>query len=131
MTRWNEKRLIDAGYEINNCQIKDVDLSMADHAVLTLNMSIEGAGWGCVYGGYSLAHGFLGADYDFFDGSSEGMESIVRIMDTVGVSSFNDMKGKYIRVATKGWGEYVKIIGNVIDDHWFDIESFFADKKEK
>lgn len=32
----------------------------------------------------------------------------MRIMDVVGVSRLEDMKGKYIRVATKGWGSTVK-----------------------
>ena len=32
--------------------------------------------------------------------------------------------------ATKGWGDSVKIIGNIIKDKWFDAETFFADKKE-
>ena len=45
-------------------------------------------------------------------------------------SKFNNMVGKYVRVATKGWGEPVKIIDNVINDKWFDTESFFNDKQE-
>ena len=54
----------------------------------------------------------------------------MRIMDTVGVEKFQDLKGKYVRVATKGWGDSVKIIGNIIKDKWFDVETFFADNKE-
>ena len=54
----------------------------------------------------------------------------MRIMDTVGVEKFQDLKGKYIRVAAKGWGNSVKIIGNIINDKWFDTETFFADKEE-
>ena len=70
------------------------------------------------------------ADDDFFDGSAAGMEYLIRIMDTVGVEKFQDLKGKYVRVANKGWGSSVKIIGNSIKDKWFDSETFFADKKE-
>ena len=54
----------------------------------------------------------------------------MRIMDVVGVSCFTDMKGKYIRVATKGWGDPIRIIGNILDDKWFDIESFFKDEQK-
>ena len=54
----------------------------------------------------------------------------MRIMDTVGVERFQDLKGKYVRVATKGLGSSVKIIGNIIKDKWFDAETFFADKEE-
>lgn len=37
-------------------------------------------------------------------------------MNTVGVERFNDMQGKYVRVATKSWGDTVKIVGNIIKD---------------
>lgn len=53
----------------------------------------------------------------------------MRIMDVVGVSRLEDMKGKYIRVATKGWGSTVKIIGNIINNRWFDYDSFFKEKE--
>ena len=35
------------------------------------------------------------------------------------------MKGKYIRIAHKGFGSSVKIIGNIIKDKWFDYGTFF------
>lgn len=124
----NESTLRKDGYDINNAEIKDVDLSMADHGVLTFRMALNGDGWGVVYGGYVLGHGYLGAKE--FDGSAKGLESIMRIMDVVGVERFNDMQGKYIRVATKGWGSSVKIIGNLIKDKWFDIDDFFKEGKD-
>ena len=41
------------------------------------------------------------------------------------------LKGKYVRVATKGWVNPIKIIGNLIEDRWFDYESFYRDKEDK
>ena len=130
MKKYTQEQLIESGYRIKNALIKSVDLSMADHGCLTLAMTLEGGGWGVVYGGYCLGKGYLGADDDFFDGSAAGMEYLIRIMDTVGVEKFQDLKGKYVRVALKGWGNSVKIIGNIIHDKWFDAETFFTDKKE-
>ena len=130
MKKYTQEQLTESGYRIENALIKNVDLSMADHGCLTLAMTLEGGGWGIVYGGYCLGKGYLGADDDFFDGSAAGMEYLIRIMDTVGVEKFQDLKGKYVRVATKGWGSSVKIIGNIIKDKWFDAETFFEDKKE-
>lgn len=130
MKKYTQEQLTEAGYSIENALITNVDLNMADHGCLTLAMTLEGSGWGVVYGGYCLGKGYLGADDDFFDGSAAGMEYLIRIMDTVGVEKFQDLKGKYVRVATKGWGNSVKIIGNIINDKWFDAETFFADKKE-
>lgn len=130
MKKYTQEQLTEAGYSIENALITNVDLSMADHGCLTLVMTLEGSGWGVVYGGYCLGKGYLGADDDFFDGSAAGMEYLIRIMDTVGVEKFQDLKGKYVRVANKGWGSSVKIIGNIIKDKWFDAETFFADKEE-
>lgn len=130
MKNYNYYQLTESGYKIENALITNVDLSMADHGCFTLAMTLDGGGWGVVYGGYSLGSGYLGADDDYFNGSAAGMEYLMRIMDTVGVERFQDLKGKYVRVATKGGGGPVKIIGNIIKDQWFDAETFFADKKE-
>ena len=130
MKKYTQEQLTELGYTIENALIKSVDLSMAAHGCLTLAMTLKGACWGAVYGGYCLGKGYLGADDDFFEGSAAGMEYIIRIMDTVGAERFQDLKGKYVRVAIKGLSGPVKIIGNVLKDQWFDAETFFADKKE-
>lgn len=127
MKNYTYDQLTELGYTIENALIEKVDLSMADHGCLTLAMTLQGGGWGVVYGGYCLGKGYLGAEE--FSGSAAGIESIMRIMDVVGVERFQNLKGKYVRVATKGWGGLVKIIGNIISDKWFDIETFFADKE--
>ena len=111
MKKYTQEQLTASGYIIKNALITNVDLSMADHGCLTLAMTLEGGSWGVVYG-------------------AAGMEYLMRIMDTVGVEKFQELKGKYVRVATKGWGSSVKIIGNIINDKWFDAETFFTDKKE-
>lgn len=128
MKKWSEEELISAGYKIKNAKVIHVDLSMEDHGVICLDMTLEGNGWGVVFGGVVLGQGYVGAKE--FNGSADGMEYIMRIMDTLNSSKFNDMVGKHVRVATKGWGDPVKIIGNIIDDKWFDTESFFNDKQK-
>jgi hypothetical protein len=127
MKNYTYDKLTELGYKIENALITKVDLSMADHGCLTLAITLDGDGWGVVYGGYCLGHGYLGADD--FSGSASGLESIMRIMDVVGVERFQDLKGKYVRIATKGWGDPVKIIGNILKDKWFDIETFFPDQE--
>lgn len=117
--------LINNGYRIENAQIKSVDLSN-DGGIFSLAMALEGNGWGVVYGGR-----VIGKSYDDEISCSEnGIEYILRIMDIVGVSRFNDMNGKYVRVAFKGWGDSVEIIGNIIENKWFDQKAFFDNKKE-
>lgn len=129
MKKWTQDDLIAEGYKIENARIKFVDLSMADHGVLTLRIGLDGGAWGCTYGCYAIGKGYLGASE--FTGYGDGLESVMRIMDVVGVSKFNDMVGKYVRVATIGLSAPIKIIGNVIEDRWFDITSFFEDKENE
>lgn len=129
MIEYTEDKLREQGYKIENAKITSVDLSMADHGCLTLGMGLDGGSWGCVYGGCSLGNGYVGAKE--FKGSAAGMEYLMRIMDTMESETLNDLVGRYVRVATKGWGESVKIIGNILSDKWFDSESFFKDKEKE
>lgn len=131
MKKWTTKELKENGYEIENAKITSVDLSMADYDCLCLRMVLEGRCWGTTYGGYSLGHGSLDCKDDFFDGSAKGMESIIRIMAVVGCYRFNEMKGKIIRVAVKSQSDPIKIIGNVIEDKWFDAETFYKEAEDE
>lgn len=126
MKHWTEKALVDSGYTIENAQITNVSLNMNNYGSLCLDLTLEWKGRGCVYGGYVLGKGYVGADDDFFSGSAKGCEAIMRIMDTVEESELLKVKGKYIRVAHKGLGSSVKIIGNIIKDKWFDYGTFFV-----
>ena len=116
--------LQNIGYKIENAKIQSVDLSMADHGVLMLELELHGNGWSCVFGQFVLGKGYLGAKE--FSGNKKSTEFLMRVMDIVGVDRFNQMVGKYVRVAIKGWGSPIKIIGNLIEDRWFDAGEFFS-----
>ena len=110
--------------EIKNVKITNVSLTMADHGCLTFYLTLEGDGWGINYGGYCIGFGFLGSD-SFTAENGSGLVAMMKIMDTVGVEKWEDLKGKYIRIVDEGWGSSVKKIGNIIEDKWFDIDEFF------
>lgn len=132
MKKYTTETLLNEGYNLENALIKNVSLTSGDYCSLTLEIELQGAGWGCVYGGYCLGKIYPDSyDKDTYEGSAAGMEAIMRIMDVVGISRLEDMNGKYVRVATKGWGDTVKIIGNIVKNRWFDYKSFYADKKEE
>ena len=44
MKKWTEKLLEESGYKIENAQIENVRLTMADHGVLTSDLALNGHG---------------------------------------------------------------------------------------
>lgn len=92
MKKWTKEQLEAEGYKIWNAEIKNVSLSMEDHACLVSYLSLDGHGPCCCYGGYVLGKGYVGAKN--FKGYASGIEAIMRIMDTVGCSKYEDMKEK-------------------------------------
>lgn len=115
--------------EILNAKITSVSLSMADHGCLTFWVTLTGGGWGVSVGGYVIGKGYLGSDS--FEGCASGIEAIMRIMDTVGVEKWEDLKGQYVRVKSEGWGSTIHTIGNVLEDKWFDVDMFFKEKRNE
>ena len=106
-----------------NAKITNVSLTMADHGCLTFYITLDGGGVGCNFGGYSIGTGYLGAKD--FSSNKYGLEAIMRIMDTVGVEKWEDLKGQYVRVVDPGLGRSVNKIGHITKNKWFDIKEFF------
>lgn len=111
--------------EILNAKITNTSISMEDHGCLTFYITVEGAGWGVSIGGYCNGHGYLGAKE--FDSDGSFGVALMKIMDTVGVKKWEDLKGQYIRVESNGWGGTVHKIGNIIKEKWFDLREFFRE----
>jgi len=111
-----------------NAKIIETKLTMEDHGCLTFWIFIEMSHGCCGIGGYCIGKGFVGAED--FTGSEIGLEAMMRIMDTVGVSSWEKLPGNYIRVRHGGLGSSVTEIGNIIEDKWFNIDSFFKEKQK-
>jgi len=111
--------------EIKNAIITNTKLC-EDHRCLTAQIVIEGSGWGCAFGGYCLDHWFSEVgEY----ASTGGYGAIIELMKTVGVESWEALKGQYVRVEIEG-NRVVKI-GNVLSDQWYSFETYFEKTKEK
>ena len=106
-----------------NAKITDVSLGIDDHCCLTFSIVLKGSGWGTCFGGYNLAF-FNGTS---FKGSEKGLEALTRIMDVVGVSKWEDIKGHYLRV--KQEDRLVVGIGNIIKDKSFEPRDFFKENE--
>lgn len=112
--------------EIHNAKITDTTITMGDHGCLIFRIILETDAFSVSYGGYCIGNGFLGSD-TFTAENGSGLVAIMRIMDVVGVESWEDLKGKYVRFVDDAWGSPVRKIGNIIEDKWFDIDKFFKE----
>ena len=124
------RRIVKWLKKIVNAKITDVTISMADHDCLTFDIRLDGGSWGVSVGGYCIGKGYLGAK-EFSAENGGGLVAMMRIMDTVGVERWEDLKGKYCRVKDNGWGSTITTIGNIIEDKWFDLGEFFRTYNEK
>lgn len=111
--------------DIRNMRIESVSLTMADHGVLTFYVHLTTCSLCAGYGGYVIGKGCLGADN--FEGSAKGLEAMMRIMDVVGVDTWEDLPNKYIRAIIPKFNEPITVIGNIMEDKWFDIKQFFEE----
>ena len=108
---------------IENAKITDVSLTFADHGYLTFYLTVEGNGWGVEVGGYCIGKGHLNAKE--FTATDKGLVAMMKIMDAIGVNTWEELKGKYCRVEINGIGESVHKIGNIIRDKWVDLKEEF------
>jgi hypothetical protein len=99
--------------EIKNAVIEGTMLGYEDHGILTCMLHLNYGGSGQGFGGYALD------SYDGNDriGTAYGMEFVRRILKTVGVEKWEDLKRKHVRVKAE-WGK-VHSIGHIIEDIWF------------
>ena len=109
--------------EIKNAKITGTMLGREDHGIMTFMIEIEFGGCCCGIGGYAL---------DWYDNNlnqrvfaAKGLEAISNIMQVVGVSQWEDLPGKYIRIKDNGWGKAIDEIGNLMDEKWFNLREFF------
>ncbi len=108
--------------EIHNAQIKSTMLGYEDHGILTAMLDVEWAGGGIGFGGYRLDSP-KGDDTELQGVSIDYIKEIMRV---VGVSRWEDLQGKYIRIETEGWGGRALAIGNLMSDEWFRPKEWFA-----
>ena len=114
--------------KILNAKIESVSLCFQnDILTFYIGLKIQG-GAGCCFGGYALD------EYDETERRrlpiSLGLECLEEIMKTVGVSSWENLRDKYLRIVDRGLGESIAVLGNIMEDKWFNIEEFFRTAKK-
>lgn len=115
--------------EIKNAKIDYVKLYIEDHDILTFSIGLDLGSGCCALGGYALDQSFrVNVNDNRWDyerkSSPAGLDCMRKIMEIVGVRSWEDLKGKYVRYEDNGWGSRITKIGNIIKDDWIDIDDF-------
>lgn len=108
--------------ETINARIKSTMIGYEDHGIMTAYLMLEYDGCGQGFGGYGLDEpGLDGGDRmpTIYCGAF-----IQEVLKAVGVSKWEDLPGKIIRVKKKDkWNGSILAVGNVIEDKWFYPEN--------
>lgn len=112
---------------IINARITDTFLGIEDHGIFTFSISvvIEG-GCLCSIGNYGLRQTINGKVHY----NAKTTEAICRILKVVGVDSWEQLKGQYIRVEYNGLDVGIHTIGNLMKDEWVSLKEFFSDGQQ-
>lgn len=98
--------------EIKNAKITGTSLGIEDHGIMTSHLYLEWDGACIGFGGYVLS-------------GESGIAYIEEILNVVGVNSWEELKGQYVRVEIGGIGTKATRIGNLIKDKWLSNNEFF------
>lgn len=108
--------------ETKNALINDTLLGYEDHGIFTFILHLDYGGSGQGAGMYTL---------DSYDkvlkrrvGKGYSLDLIMQILNIVGVRSWEELKGKHIRVRADFGKVYA--IGNLLKEEWLVFEDFFA-----
>lgn len=110
-----------------NAQIERTMLGFEDHGILTFVLHCVWDGAGCGFGGYALD----GVPKERTAGSGRtghafGSAAIRAVLETVGVSSWEELKGKYVRIESEGLGGRIKRIGHITKNIWLSLDDLAA-----
>ena len=110
--------------EIRNAKITRTMLGREDHGIMTFMIFIEFGACGCGVGGYALDGYDRETRTRVF--SAKSMEAVSKILEVVGVDTWEQLPNKYIRIKDNGWGSTIDEIGNLMEDKWFNLREFFS-----
>lgn len=115
---------------IYNAKITNADIFIEDHDILTFMIGIESsAGWSTNIGGFYL-------DWEDKEGKKIPAiytSTVIRaILETVGVRSWSDLVGKYIRIDDNDiHNSPIVKISNLMQDNWIDLREIIEETRKK
>ena len=110
---------------ILNAKIKSTMLGYEDHGILTFMLYLDcGDGTSQGFGGYQLDTPVHHEGHFLGRAPTKAPGLILkRILETVGVERWEDLRGKVIRIQRREEVLHAPItrIGHMLDDKWFDV----------
>lgn len=120
----------EAPVEIVNARIDSTTLGLEGHGIMSAMIGLD-------YGGYHQGFGGYGMDEPVKDGTGKflhrrgtafGCEFIRRVLEVVGVETWEQLKGKHVRVRRMaGCNGAIVAIGNILKDEWFSPDELACD----
>lgn len=114
--------------EIKNARIASVMLGREDHGNMTFMIYVSTEDFSFGIGGYRLDR--YNPDKKIREFNPKGLAVISKILEVVGVDTWESLPGQYIRIEDEGIGSTVNCIGNIIEDKWINIKDFFTEDAE-
>ena len=112
--------------EIKNATIVDATLTQGDYGYLTVLLLLDYGDYQQGFGNYAL---YIPDSFRYHKVKSIAGHFIFRCMEIAGVTNWNKLKGKTIRVRTED--DLIVAIGHIIRDDWFCPKAdFYNDNKE-
>lgn len=110
--------------EIKNAKIVGTTLGNEDHGIFVLSIHLDYGGSGQSFGNFCLDEPIKknGKFVGRF-GTAVGMDAIMRILEVLGVDSWEQLPGTVLRVESD-FGRVYRI-GHFMKDKWFDSEKHF------
>lgn len=96
--------------QIKNARVHSTFLGKEDHGIPSFNVQLDYGGSAQGFGGFDLRH--------------YGAKPIVRILEVLGVESWERLPGTPCRARVgEGWNGKIEALGHFIEDKWYEIEA--------
>lgn len=116
--------------ETVNAKITGTMLGIEDHGCMTFFIHLE---WGCCgqgLGGYAI-DAFNRDTKERDRGHGPAIVAVRKILEVVGVDKWEKLPGQLVRLKVEGLGSArPPIIGNILEDRWFDLKEFMMNHKD-